>query len=315
MNVRERTVGGLLVLALIAVLCGGLGPWTPDGWPVSPLVRFLDNLAPWMLALAGLCALAMIALGARRAGLAGLVLALAGAGGIGATHLRLSLPRVGGAGELQVMFFNVLATNTANAGAIAQMVIDRDPDIVIFTEFAGVRPASAALRAHYAFEAECPARETLCDMAVFSHLQPRRYRMQTLGAFLRVRFFRGEFDWQGRSFVIDGAHLLKPWFSGYADVERNVLRRQTKDASLPELMMGDFNAGAWNGALAAFLDRSGFRAERRPVATWPPAAGGLGLPLDHALVRGGMRLISLEPVGAGLGSNHRGLLATLRIGD
>ena len=50
-----------------------------------------------------------------------------------------------------------------------------------------------------------------------------------------------------------------------------------------------------------------------PVPTWPAAAGRFGVPIDHVLVRGGPRLVSIAPWGAELGSDHRGLLAALSL--
>ncbi|MCA1338184.1 endonuclease/exonuclease/phosphatase family protein [Pseudooceanicola marinus] len=317
-RLRERLVGAFLLLAALCVLLGAFSGQVPDPWFFSALPRFLENVLPWILAAGlGLSGLT-VCLGARWTGALMAVLCLLAGGGIAWQHLRLSAPTVAGPADLRVLFFNVESSNDANARAIAERVIAQDPDVVVFAEAHPMRLARDLLKAHYAFAPDCP--QGGCAMQVYAHEIPDRYEFRDLSGVYGTRFFHAVFETGletgGQGFDLYGVHLLKPWLSGIAPSERNrLIRRLTRDAEAgprPAVMLGDYNAAPWNHALVELMQRTGFRAERRLTGTWPPAAGDWGVPLDHALVRGGMRVVSVQPMGEGLGSNHRGLLVSLR---
>ena len=144
--------------------------------------------------------------------------------------------------------------------------------------------------------------------------EPRRRWFLDLNPIWPRRYGVAEFDTPGGRFFVAGAHLVKPWFSGIAEEEIERVASQLNWFDAPAIVMGDFNAAPWSRGLSDVLAQSGFKAPRVPVPTWPESAGHLGIPIDQALVKGA-RLVSLEAVGEGLGSNHRGLLATVRIGE
>lgn len=331
-RLRERLTGALLLAAAGLGVLGGLSRFVPEAWFIASVARFVDNLAPWLLAAGLFCALLAVLLGARRSGGVLALLCLLGGGALLQDHLRLTLPQVAAAPEgqdgtrdLRVLFFNVMGTNTAHARAIAQMVIDTDPDIAVLAEAPGMGAELDRLTAHFGFGPRClqgqGADLGLCDLAIFSHAVPRAHEFRSIGWFRTYRYLRADYgpapgqgEGQGEGgFTLVGLHLLKPWLSGAAEAEQRRVERQLATIRGPALVVGDFNATQWSRALSELLARTGFRAERRPLGTVPPELGALGLPLDHALVRGGARLVSVVPVGQGLGSNHRGLLVTLRL--
>lgn len=315
-----RLVGALLTLGALLVLGCAAGRLVPEAWIGTSILRFLENPAPWGLALAAGLGLLAARLGARRSGAVLALISLVAGAAITLDHLRLSLPRVppapGGAGEIRVLFFNVLQNNTANAQAIARMTIALDPDVAIFAEASGLAPARDLLAAHFPFATGCDAATPpgACDLAVYARRPFLDHEIGPIAAFSRQGYFRGRtLDSTGAEVEILGVHLLKPWFSGFAQGERDAINwRAWSYRARPALMVGDFNAAPWTHALSDLLRQTGFRAARAITGTWPPAAGDFGVPLDQALVRGGMRLVAVEPVGAGLGSNHRGLLVTAR---
>jgi endonuclease/exonuclease/phosphatase (EEP) superfamily protein YafD len=109
-------------------------------------------------------------------------------------------------------------------------------------------------------------------------------------------------------------HMVKPWYLGMAAAEREALDAALggpKD--LPLVLMGDFNAAPWSRRMRQVEQKHGLRHAPFPVATWPVEAGPFGLPIDHVLVRGRAELVSVDPWGAHLGSNHRGLKAKLAL--
>ena len=111
--------------------------------------------------------------------------------------------------------------------------------------------------------------------------------------------------------VVAGIHQTKPWYLGLVGGEAEAVRwglRPGKRA-LPMVVAGDFNAAPWSLRMRRIQREQDLRFAAWPVPTWPAGAGGLGVPIDHVLVRGGAGIARLEPWGADLGSNHRGLIA------
>lgn len=323
MRFRDRSAGALLLLAFLLFCAGGLSRFVPDDWAGAVVPRFAETLAPWSLALGLLIALVAAWLGARKAGPLLALCCLIAAGGLLVTHLRLSLPfasspapssRIASeAGDIRVMFFNVLFSNKRNAEAIARMVIQENPDIVIFAEAEGVRPAFPLLKAHFAYSDICKGE--LCDPVVFSNLRPKKAESHSLGAMDGKKMFEGTFETPEGDLSLFGVHMLKPWISGYAEAERRTLLVLANRSPQTSLMIGDFNAPTWSSRLSEIMSKTGFRAMRMPIPTWPAQAGNLGVPIDHALVRGKTRIVSARAVGGDLGSNHRGLLVTLHLGS
>lgn len=311
--IRQRLIGALLCLSLLALLAGTVPVTVALLSPAGTIARVLDSMAPQMLGLGLILAVVAALLGARRAGATLAVLTLAFAGWFGLQHAQRSLPL---ASDMQpaarVLFFNVLADNTANAGRIVAAARLSDADIVIFAESEAFRPALAALREDYPYRIPC---ERHCGLAVLS-----RFPLAPTDA------GQGPLAWGGRlasvtvtpqdapPFALVAAHKLKPWFAGQVAAEDASLRERINAIAGPLLVVGDFNAAPWSAPTRALIDATGLRAPRLPVPTWPVAAGRFGVPIDNVFVRGGARLTHLQPFGDDLGSNHRGLLAEVAIG-
>jgi endonuclease/exonuclease/phosphatase (EEP) superfamily protein YafD len=89
------------------------------------------------------------------------------------------------------------------------------------------------------------------------------------------------------------------------------------DAGIPTLVAGDFNAAPWSPRFVAFERASGLEHGRRGgglLNTWPewPLLSFVGMPVDHVAAGGGARVASLRR-GPPIGSDHRGLAASVRI--
>lgn len=76
----------------------------------------------------------------------------------------------------------------------------------------------------------------------------------------------------------------------------------------PVMVMGDLNTAPWTTSFRRFRGAAGLSAPARWVGTWPSFAGPFGLPLDHVLVGGGLRVAGYR-AGDGVGSDHRPLLS------
>ena len=123
-----------------------------------------------------------------------------------------------------------------------------------------------------------------------------------------VRLARpGEPPW-----TLVGLHMVKPWFFGITESEEWKLMYVLHRISGPLVLMGDLNAAPWSRRVHLLARRCALATPRLPRPTWPAGAGWFGLPIDHVLVREA-RLTGLDRFGAGLGSNHLGLLARISL--
>jgi endonuclease/exonuclease/phosphatase (EEP) superfamily protein YafD len=88
------------------------------------------------------------------------------------------------------------------------------------------------------------------------------------------------------------------------------LARSTPD---PVLVAGDFNATWWSHSFRVFEEESGLTHMGRFLPSWPAEARGLPqLDIDHLWVS---RSLTTEEVhlGPNIGSDHRPLVATMRL--
>jgi len=310
---RQRLIGALLCLSLLALLAGTMPVTLPLLSPLGTMARVLDSMAPQMLGLALVLALLVALLGAWRMGGVIAVLALALAGWFGLQHAQRSLPLADDMQpDVRIMFFNVLGKNVANAERIGQAARESGADVVAFAESEALVSVLPELRAEYPYDSGCLIS---CGTLVLSKLPLRPTNPET-----------GAMAWDGRlasvtvtpasgvPFTLIVAHKLKPWFAGQVEMQDAQLQRRVNAIAGPMVVVGDFNAAPWSATSRELIDANGLRAPRVPVPTWPVEAGRFGVPIDNIFVRGGARLTSLKPFGDDLGSNHRGLLAEVAIG-
>jgi len=313
MNTRSLLAGACLMASIHALVLGGVARLIPSAAPAGALMRLLDPLAPWFLALGAALALAALVLGARRSGAVLMLLVAGFAAEIWATHRALSLPVLPEArSDLRVLFFNALAENTASADRIVDATLAAAPDIAVFAEAEAVRPALERLQAEYDFVSPCtPA---ACEILVAARRAPLRFWTLTLNPIWEDRYVVLEVETDtGARLFLAASHLVKPWFSGVAEAEIAQLSAQYRWIRGPVVAIGDFNATPWSRPMRGLLSETGMRTTRRPIATWPAAAGRFGLPIDQVLVAGGARIVQVRPFGADLGSNHLGLLAEVTL--
>lgn len=311
--IRQRLIGAVLCLSLLALLAATLPVTLPLLSPLGTVARVLDSVAPQMLALAFGLALLSLLLGAWRAGSLVAVVTLALAGWFGLQHAQRSLPLATDMQpSLRILFFNVLGDNFANAERISQVARESGADVLAFAESEALEAVLPELRAEYPHSVGCEKR---CHVLVLSKLPLAATDAE-----------KGPLAWGerlasvsvtpegGEPFTLVVAHKLKPWFAGLVETQDAQLQTRLNAIAGPLVVMGDFNAAPWSAPSRELIDATGLRAPRLPVPTWPVEAGRFGVPIDNVFVRGGARLTNLQPFGDGLGSNHRGLLAEVAIG-
>lgn len=311
--IRQRLIGAILCLSVLALLAGTVPVTMALLSPLGTVARVLDSMAPQLLAAALALALLAVMLGAWRAGGAMAVLTLAFAGWFGLQHAQRSLPLAADVQpDLRILFFNVLGDNFDNAERIAQAARESGADVLAFAESGALKAVLPQLREDYPYSVGCVK---WCQTMVLSKvpLQPTNPEAGPMAwgehlANVTVTPPGAE------PFTLMVAHKLKPWFAGQVEQQDAQLQSRINDVPGPLIVLGDFNAAPWSAPSRALIDATGLRAPRLPVPTWPVEAGRLGVPIDNIFVRGGARLTDLAPFGDDLGSNHRGLLAEVAIG-
>lgn len=330
----RHTVIAFLVLAVLIGLALLLA--------LAPLWRGFDTARevwPILVAFAGVGVLVLLGNRHRQARWIGLAAWLAIiAPGVGESWrampdpfpVTLAAPRPGEI-DLRIGTHNLWGRNASPMQA-ATLLPARAPDVLALQEaFGKARSAADALEAQYAFAAHCRSTRLLSNLPILASgcvaVPPAIRAAATIAC-----------DWEippavwarlqlpdGREAVFVTAHLTWPFPGATQDCQRRGLSRAL--AQWPQdnlVVMGDFNAAAPAWALTR-LDRD-FGLERRSVgiATFPAEGrfeqAGWGTPpfapmmlgIDHIFAGEAWQTISIE-AGPNTGSDHRPLLATLRL--
>lgn len=309
---RHRLAGAALLAGLAALALGTLPRLVPSGAAAGALARLLDSLAPGFLALALGLGLLALATRARRLGGALSAATLAAAAHLVTLHLAVSQPAAPTTPDLRLLFLNAFRDNPT-PDRLLDDVLRLGPDIAVLAEAEALRPALDRLRSRYAFVSPCEPDS--CEIVIAARRAPLRFWQLQLSPAWPARYAVAEFQTEtGARFFLVGTQLAKPWLSGLAEPELARLIAQFNWLQGPAIVLGDFNAAPWSRPMQDLLSATGFKGPRLPPATWPVGAGPLGLPLDQVLVRGGPRVVRVQTVGPGLGSNHLGLLAEIALG-
>lgn len=308
-RLRLHLTGFLVPLVLALEAVAGLGRFVPDlDQFLSTNLRMLEHLAPHLLVLSLLLSLAIAGLGARRAGLALALLALLAGAGIVQDTRAMRAP-VAAASDLTLLWFNVLAENPTPPDRIAAAIRAAGADVVILAEAAAMRTALAGLADLYPYRLGCAAPER-CGLILLSRFPFDQTRTRDFPSGPE-RMMKVTLAVPGHgAVVVAGIHQTKPWYLGLVGGEAEAVKWGLWSAKAkPLVVAGDFNAAPWSLRMRRIQQEQHLRFAAWPVPTWPAAAGGLGVPIDHVLVRGGTGIARIEPWGADLGSNHRGLIA------
>ena len=313
----ERLIG-VLLLGLGATLgLAGFSQYIPDsaGQFVSMIVRVFDSLRLHLLLGVIVLSALLWTLGEGRIALAGLVCA-----GIIAvlvivdTRARASSP--GPRADLSVLWFNMLESNEIPDTRLAEALTAADVDILILAESTPMAATLPGLMQEtHPHVLECPA-ESHCGLLLLSRV-PLAFRMIRDLSSGEGRLLRVTYASENHPTVhLIGAHLVKPWYTGFSDTDMEALEAAL-DAKVPPplILTGDFNAAPWSRRLRGLSDRFALKHAPWPLATWPAKLGRWGVPIDHMLVGGGVELHRIATWGQGLGSNHLGLRAEFTLPD
>lgn len=314
MAMRGEIRGFLTGLALVAgiVLLLASAPILLPGQSLLQSLRFHLGVATLGLVVALLLARALwrgLALGL-------LVLASLAQGGwilLDQQRARAGLAERPVAARFEVLSFNLLISNP-NGAAIADMILERAPDVVMLFEAAPVFGELERLSAAYPYRVGCDV-EARCDTLLLSRTALSETRVESLSSFSedRVIFARTEFE--GRAVNLVAVHLTKPYFDQGAEIEVARLTRMLDGLEGPVFLAGDFNAAPWSRTLGRLVGNAGLLAPSAYPGTWPVRLGDLGIPIDTGFTRAPALIEHLEALADSLGSNHRGVFMRVGIAD
>lgn len=210
--------------------------------------------------------------------------------------------------KLKVLCWNVLVVNN-EISEIEAIVAREDPDIIVFIE---VRPGF--LDAIQSTAANYPIVKNLPywggeGIAVLSRLPGTEYELLDLG-FERMPTVLARVPGSTQELQLVALHTLSPIPPFRARIRDNQLASLLKwstDQTKPICVCGDFNTTPWTRGFQTLI-RGGFVDSRVGVGnlpSWPAALGPLGLPIDHAITKGGCTISNRQVLASGPGSDHR----------
>lgn len=312
MQLRGALCGAIAASALATGMLAGLG-FLGDR-VASQLL--LMNLSVHMAALSALLWLTLSFVGWRIVGMTGAVcaaiLAVIGANKASWTDLRAGDPD---ATRVNVVSFNILARNERGAD-IADWLLKGDADIAVILEAAPLHAERARLLARFPYSFGCDGAQKACDMFVLSRHPIISAEWAGIGHHPE-RFAVVRLDVAGQRLTVFPMHWSKDYFSGLHNQEayaalRLVMDHRRRDAG-PFFIAGDLNSLPWDAMLRRVTRQMEVGRPRVWTPTWPVAAGPLGLPIDHIFVPDTVAVESFGLIADPMGSNHRGLTATLAV--
>lgn len=311
----EQLIGAWLLLLLMGLCLGLFSQMVPGDNPLGPLARMFDSLRVHILFAVLLGALLLLVLRRSFLAIACLVLSLVGIGAISYDYLQRSAPR-GQKTDLAVLWFNVLKFNTTVPEELAAAFRDSGADIIVLAEAAPAQPAATLLHDLYPYQAGCVEPDPdRCNLLILSRLPLEMHELRAMAsgperlADFTVRTAAGP--------LVDivAVHMSKPWYSALRGRDRIALHKQIRrEREEPLIVLGDFNATSWSHDLLWLERRDHLLHPRWPVSTWPVSLGKFGLPIDHAMLRGGVSVTTTGAWGQALGSNHKGIFIGLELG-
>jgi endonuclease/exonuclease/phosphatase (EEP) superfamily protein YafD len=130
-----------------------------------------------------------------------------------------------------------------------------------------------------------------------------------MGSLRKNRLVISSVDFGGETINLVSAHLTKPYFDDFQMAELEDLGKVLGSIDGPLVLSGDFNSSVIAPSIQGFLREQKLKTIVPEPATWPVAAGALGIAIDHIFARTPLHLRSLKRLDDNLGSNHAGLIA------
>lgn len=304
------------VLCVLATLAIGIlsARYVADSW----LLAFFESLQTHISLFA--IALSLVAFAVKRHWYALLLIA---GGVVLLLHSVLMLQEYGtsslvasaeaGGGRFRLLSFNIEDSNFENGARIADFIIGSKADVVEIFEAGPVFSQMDRITKTYPYRVGCGVMTTDCDSLLLSKRPFQSQLMRSLGSLWDNRFILVTIDMDGQPVNFASAHLSKPYFDAFHQIELGLLAPILNDVKGPLILAGDFNASVIAPDMRDFLAATSLRHAFPEPATWPIAAGAYGISIDHVFARAPLRLISVKQIPDAMGSNHFGLMTEFSV--
>lgn len=206
--------------------------------------------------------------------------------------------------------FNLLTFNE-NGAQIADFLTSSDADILLTMESEPIFDHMDRMLETFPYVSPCLDND--CGVRLFSRTPLENVRIKSLGDIWKNRFILAEAEIDGVRFTVAGTHLTKPYFDHEAAGEIAQITDALGQVEGPILLAGDFNAAAWSDDVARMARRRDLAPGPGYPATWPVRSGPFGVPIDNVFARGPLVITDIEALPDAMGSNHRGLKASISV--
>lgn len=225
----------------------------------------------------------------------------------------VELVRVGDGAPLRILHMNVLQPNEQHADAVAR-ALGSDADLISVQEVGPEWAAdlAAGLRERYPYQHIEP-RTNCYGIALFSRIPFQEVHTVVVAGspFIEAVVRAGE-----QPVRVLAVHASSPISYGHfrrRNAQLELLAGHVAATDTPTVLIGDLNTVHWDRAYGRFCARSGLAPTGgTDQRTWPSVGPLALIPLDHLLVSPGVSPVSVNTFDVP-GSDHRGLLAELRI--
>ncbi|TXH83892.1 MAG: endonuclease [Rhizobium sp.] len=218
-----------------------------------------------------------------------------------------------GGSHFRLLSFNIEDSNFENGTRIADLIIGSKADVVEIFEAGPIFSDMDRITKTYPYRIGCGVMTTDCDSLLLSKRPFQTQVMRSLGSLWDNRFILATIDMDGQPVNFASAHLSKPYFDAFHQIELGLLGPILNDVKGPLILAGDFNASVIAPDMRDFLAATGLRHAFPEPATWPIAAGAYGITIDHVFARAPLRLISVKQIRDAMGSNHFGLITEFSV--
>lgn len=229
--------------------------------------------------------------------------------------VRQAVAAPAGSQKVRVLSFNMLNENFANSERIADYLLDSNADVAFFMEANPIASQLEKLATKYPYQSGCGPKMPGCEYSILSKFPIKSEFTDSLSDIRRNHFGVIETEIAGKTVRFALAHLTKPYFDNYHELELRRLSLYLDAFGGTIILGGDFNSSSIAPDMQRFLKDSSLSKTGPEPATWPIAAGRYGIAIDHIFVTDDVTPLSLQRIPDSLGSNHFGIIADVAIGD
>jgi endonuclease/exonuclease/phosphatase (EEP) superfamily protein YafD len=291
-------IGAALAACLVLIAIG-------FGGRLHPAFDSFAHFRAHLSAAGFVLALLFFGSGARGPGAVGAIAAVAALLTVASAYVAPERAPAPGGGETFKLLHLNLRFDNPTPEAVFELVTRTRPDVLALNEVSAEwRERLPRLLEVYPFHIVCEARHRIGGVAILSR-RPWASAAGEPRCLERGSFAMATLDFGGTKIDISALHLGWPWPYEQA---WNVGQVRPELAKLgnPAILVGDFNATPWSATAASVRQAGGLAAISGLGTTWlhhslPRALLPLGLPIDQAMLKGGIvvhEARTLEPVGS-----------------